>query len=108
MRSPEMQSGRSEMYASQLMGKKVLAQHGKEIGEIDAVFVDVAGWRVTALRVKLERSVLEDLDLEQPFLFGTQSVKMPVEHVSGIADVVVLKDPVEKISFAHGAGEEGI
>jgi sporulation protein YlmC with PRC-barrel domain len=99
-----MTSTGKEMYASQLIKKEVLAQHGRKIGEVDAVFVDVKQWRITAYRITLARSVLEALDLEPPFLFCTQSVKMSVDHVSGVSDVVVLEDPIEEISFIHNAG----
>lgn len=89
----------TEVYASHLVNKEVLAQHGTDVGKVDEVIVDTDTWKVKALQVNLDRSVLTELNIKQPGLFSRQSVRMSVDHISGISDAIVLKDPIEKISF---------
>lgn len=101
-----MASSTNDVHASNLVKKKVLAQHGKQIGEVDAVCIDLDTWMVTAFQVKLERSVLEELDIKQPVLFGTQSIKMSVDHISGVSDAVILKKSIEEISFLPNTEKE--
>lgn len=81
-----------------LMGKTIVSQDGTEVGEIHGLDVDVESWRVEALEVKLDRGVLERMNLKKP-IFGTQSVRLAVERVSGVSDTVVLKHTLDEIAF---------
>ena len=81
-----------------LIGKSVVSQDGAEIGDIQALDVDVDSWKVAALEIRLERGVLEKLNLKKPLL-GSQSVRIATDRVSGVSDKVVLKSTVDQIAF---------
>lgn len=87
--------------SSELEGKQVFSQAGRHVGSVDSLEVDTEGWRVTALRVKLARAVLEDLKLKRPLL-GSQTVSIPVGEVAGVTDTLVLKSKVEDLAFLGG------
>jgi sporulation protein YlmC with PRC-barrel domain len=95
------------MLASSLLNKEVVAKGGAEIGEVRGVVVDPQSWDVKAMRVKLKRSVLESVDLQRPFLFGTQTGNVSVDDISGVSDTVVLGKTLEELSFVEKQeGEE--
>ncbi|HJK89251.1 MAG TPA: PRC-barrel domain-containing protein [Polyangiaceae bacterium LLY-WYZ-15_(1-7)] len=94
----------AQMKHRDLVGKTVFTQDGHELGEIAGLVVDVGSWRVPALDVRLERKMLERLHLEKP-MFGSQTVRIGVEKVSGIGDTVVLKSKLEELAFADTDGD---
>jgi sporulation protein YlmC with PRC-barrel domain len=91
--------------SSELAGKLVVSQDGREIGEIDALYVDVDTWRVPAIKVKVRKEVLEDLSLRRPWI-GTQVIRIPTAQVAGLTDTVVLGVPLAELSFVGGEPED--
>lgn len=81
-----------------LSGKHVVSQDGVDVGEVQGLEVNVETWAVVALEIKLERDVLERLNLKKPML-GTHSVKLAVDRISGVGDTIVLKATVDEIAF---------
>jgi sporulation protein YlmC with PRC-barrel domain len=81
-----------------LIGKSVVSQDGAEIGDIQALDIDVETWKVVTVEIRLERGVLEKLNLKKPLL-GSQSVRIAAERISGVSDQVVLKNTVDQIAF---------
>lgn len=88
-----------------LLGKKIVTQDGREIGHVDAVFVDTDDWRVDQLAVKLRKDVLEELSLRRP-LIGTQVVRIPTDQIAGASDTVVLRPEAADLSFIGGSSED--
>jgi len=84
--------------SSQLTGKMVVSQDGADVGEVQGLDVNVETWKVETLEIKLERDVLEKLNLKKP-IFGTQSVRISTDRISGVSDTVVLKNTVKEIAF---------
>lgn len=97
----------AEMSNNELAGKMIVAGDGREVGEVDDVYIDVVQWRVTALGVRLRREVLDELHLRRPLL-GSQTIRLPVEQVGAVSDTVVLKPPLADVTFFGGtpAGEQ--
>ncbi|HJL16269.1 MAG TPA: PRC-barrel domain-containing protein [Sandaracinaceae bacterium LLY-WYZ-13_1] len=87
----------SEIKFSELEGKGVLTQDGREIGEVTDCVVDHAQWSVLTLVVKLERDLLEQFHMKRP-MFGTQTVQLPTSYVSGVSDKVVLHKKLEELT----------
>ena len=85
----------------QLAGKKVFTQDGTDIGDIEGLDIDTDTWTVVALEVKLERKVLERLNMEKP-VFGSPSVKLSVERVAGVTEAVVLDVAFADLRFIDG------
>ena len=91
--------------SNDLEGKLIVSQNGREVGEVEGVDVDVKTWKVPTFEVKLRRDVLEELNLKRPLL-GSQTVRLSVEHVSGITDTVVLKSSLADLAFIGGRHSE--
>lgn len=89
-----------------LIGKKILAQDGLELGHVDSLIVDTETWQVTALGVKVARDKLEQLNLKRR-LVGSQSVVVPTSEVAAATDVVMLKGPLSELSYSGGAQDKG-
>jgi len=79
-------------------GKKVFAQHGREVGTVEALEVAIGTWKVEAFLVKLRREVLEELNLKRP-LMGSQTIRLPTSHISGISDTVVLGSSIDQLAL---------
>ena len=91
----------AEKKSQNILGKVVVGQHGREVGTIDEVLVDTEAWQVVCLGVKLNRDTLEELKLKRP-LWGTQSVRISCDEVSGLTDMIVLKHKLEDMAFTEG------
>jgi sporulation protein YlmC with PRC-barrel domain len=87
-----------------IIGKSVIGQHGREIGRIIDVGVDIGTWRVLNVQVKLLRRVHQDLNLKR-LLFRSQSITIPIAEISGVSDTVVLKSALEDLAFSGGIPE---
>ena len=98
---------KQHLLAQQIIGKHVFGQHGREVGIVEDLGIDTQSWTITALRVKLERTVLDDLRLKR-FVFKTQLVDIPVAEVSGVSDALVLQRPLEKMIYAGGVPADQI
>lgn len=77
-----------------IIGKEVITKDGVDMGQVKNLSVDFESWRVVELVVKLERDVLERLNLKRPMI-GTQDIVVSSADVSGVADKVVLSQPLE-------------
>ena len=94
----------STIMSSELEGKKVFAQQGREVGVVHAVNFDTTTFRVRSLEVKLKRELLEELSMKVP-LMGSQSVLLDVEHIQAIADAVMLVPTVEELRVLVPGGD---
>ncbi|MBZ0118239.1 MAG: PRC-barrel domain-containing protein [Sandaracinaceae bacterium] len=79
----------ARMNASDLIGKDILCQDGRELGSVKDLMFDAESWTIGVLVVKLARDVLETLHMKRP-LIGTQTMHVPVTDVSGVSDKVIL------------------
>lgn len=87
----------SRIKFSELSGKDVISQDGRELGEVSDVTLDAAGWRIDTLVVKLERDLLEAFHMKRP-MFGTQTIQIPTSHVSGVGDKVILHKTLQELT----------
>ena len=77
------------------MGKEVIGAQGFRLGKIEDTVFDEKSWRVTSLKVKLEKDVAEKYNLRQRF--RKSHVIISVEYVSAVGDRVLLKSSNEEI-----------
>jgi sporulation protein YlmC with PRC-barrel domain len=94
-------------WSHEIKNKAVIGQHGRELGSVQNLSIDTASWKVVTLHVKLERAVLDDLNLKR-FVFSAQSIDIPVGEVSGVGDALVLKRPLEDLIFEGGVPKEQV
>ena len=79
----------NEKRAKEMVGMHVIGRHGRKIGVVHGVLVDVDSWKVEHLQVRLARGVLEELDMEVTLL-RRPTVRISVDQVSGLSDTLVL------------------
>lgn len=72
-------------------GTTVIGQHGKVVGTISDVSVDVTSWQLSSLEIKLDREAVDALKLKHPW-FGSQLITVPVAEISGASNIVVLEE----------------
>jgi sporulation protein YlmC with PRC-barrel domain len=82
---------------SELSGKDVISQDGRDLGAIVDLVFDASGWNIHTLVVKLARDLLEQFHMKRP-LFGTQTIQIPTAHVSGVGDKVILLKTLEELT----------
>ena len=87
----------SRIKFSELSGKDVISQDGREIGQVSDIALDSSSWRIDTLVVKLERDLLESFHMKKP-LIGTQTIQIPTSHVSGVGDKVILHKKLEELT----------
>lgn len=91
----------NESKVTNLIGMRIIGQHGRDIGLIADMSADVETWQLQTLEVKLNRATLDELKLKRPW-FGTQTIHVPVGEISGATDNLVLKCPLEEMEFSGG------
>lgn len=84
-----------------LTGKPVVSQDGRDVGAVAGLVLDVDKWSVRYIEVRLSRDSHEDLNLKRP-LIRSQVIQVPVQHVSGVSDTVVLSSELEDLAFIGG------
>lgn len=78
-----------------LRGKKVLTSNGRHIGEVVALEIELDGWQITWVDVKLLRDVLDELKVKKP-LFGTQTARIAPRHFKSVSDTMLLALDMEQ------------
>ncbi len=77
-----------------LRGRTVVTSDGLAIGEVAALFVDVDGWRVESLQVKLHSDIADRLGTGRS-LFHAGAVEVPITLIQSVGDAVILSVPVD-------------
>jgi sporulation protein YlmC with PRC-barrel domain len=79
-----------------IRGRKIVSSDGRQIGEVDSLFLESDGWRVESLHVKLHKSVAEELGASRSLLHAG-ALEVPVGIVQSVGDSVVLSVPVHEL-----------
>ena len=77
-------------------GISVIDTEGNVVGEIGGLDIDIKTLKITKIRINLSDYAIEKLGYEKKFL-GNVQVEMPVEVVSSIRDVVVIKKSTSQL-----------
>lgn len=81
------------VYEQDVSGRSVVDAAGQVIGVVDALLVDTEGPRIDALRVRLGKSVADQIGAPYSVLRAAR-IDVPIDFVQSISDTVVLKGPV--------------
>ena len=79
------------MRSGELIGKRVIGGQAQILGRIEEVEFDTTTWKITAIIMKLERTLVEDMGFEKPRIMGNVKVSLPIEVVNAVSDFVSLK-----------------
>ncbi len=82
---------------SELSGKGVISQDGRELGSVSDCVLDQSSWQIDSLVVKLDRDLLESFHMKRP-LIGTQTIQIPTAYISGVGDKVILFKTLEELT----------
>lgn len=82
--------------ANNLTGRKVYDRAGRALGDVAGLEIDSMDWRVTGVRVEVDREAADDLGVDKPMM-GRASVILSQERVAAIGDVVTLRDSIEEL-----------
>lgn len=72
-----------------LRGRRVLSSDGVEIGVVEGVFFETAGWKVEALEIRLRNEVATRIGAGRK-MFRASTIEIPVEKVHSVRDAVIL------------------
>lgn len=72
-----------------LRGRAVLSSDGVEIGVVEGVVFETAGWKVEAIEVKLRNEVAERIGAGRR-MFRAVVIPVPVEKIHAVRDAVML------------------
>jgi sporulation protein YlmC with PRC-barrel domain len=75
-----------------LRGRTVIAADGQAIGEVAALLIDTSTWMITALQIKLSKSVAEQIGAARGLLRAA-TLELPVRLVQSVGDAVLLSVP---------------
>jgi sporulation protein YlmC with PRC-barrel domain len=90
-------SGSYEMDSKNIEGKEVIAgKSARLIGKVEGIEVDTASWKVTSIRLDVDKNVIEDLGLKKPRIGGIKVV-FPVEIIDGISDKIILTESLDQL-----------
>lgn len=85
-----------QMETAKLEGKKVFSASGYHVGDVEALDVEVPGWKVTGLQVGLTDDAATELGFKRPVL-SKVVVIIPTSVVSEIGNFVTLDKTVENL-----------
>jgi len=80
----------------QLRGRTVIAADGQAIGEVAALFLDTSTWTISALQIKLNKAVAEQIGATRGLLRAA-TLELPVRLVQSVGDAVVLSVPTTEL-----------
>jgi sporulation protein YlmC with PRC-barrel domain len=81
------------VYEEALSGRSVIDSTGRAIGEIVGLIIDAESWHIEALRVKLNRNVMEEIDAPHA-TFRAARLDIPTQFVESVSDAVMLRGPI--------------
>jgi len=93
---------------SSIRGMEISGSNGRDLGKVTDILIDVDGWKSLSVLVKLNKEILETLDVKSSLLSKTR-LAISMVHVVSISDRVMLdtsadelgeiieKNPVKKV-----------
>jgi sporulation protein YlmC with PRC-barrel domain len=90
-----------------LRERTVIGADGQAIGEVAALFLDSAGWRVESLQVNLRKEIADRLGANRT-LFHAGTVEIPTRLIQSVGDAVVLSvevDDLRQVLPAHAESD---
>jgi sporulation protein YlmC with PRC-barrel domain len=77
------------MRIEDFVGLEVLTGDAMVIGHVEGVGIDVATWKIPALKVGLKKGVEDEMGLKKP-MFGSTNVCIRADGVDSISDTITL------------------
>ena len=85
-----------ENLVSSLRGMKINSTEGRDVGQVRDILVDVENWTSPSLLVKLNKDIIETLDLKSSMLSKSE-LAISIKHVDKIRDRIMLDKSLDEI-----------
>ncbi len=106
-----LENGQDLTAAGAILGMRVVCKTGRYIGLIDnMVFDPDSNWSIPYFQVKLDRAIMEEMDMRKPFM-STLVVCIATAHVKAIGDMVMLSISCEELKdqvLSRPVGREAV
>ncbi len=79
-----------------IIGKELSGSEGEDVGKVDDMIIDTDSWDLPSMLVKLEKDVLETLDIKKSLLSKTR-LGISMSHVTSIGDKVMLDSSAKEM-----------
>jgi sporulation protein YlmC with PRC-barrel domain len=73
----------------ELIGKTVSNLDGHVIGNVVEMVVDIHGWKVTDLQIRVEKATAKEMALKTP-MFGTLKILVDCSRIKSVTDQIVV------------------
>lgn len=85
------------MTAGNVVGTRVICRKARQIGYVDNfIFEPAKGWSIPYLQVRLDKSVVEDLNQKRSIL-STPVIRIQTSDIKTIGDMVMLKIDIDEL-----------
>ncbi len=81
---------------SAIRGLRINDSEGRDVGKVTDIMVDIEDWGTPSLLVKLNKDVLEPLDIEGSMLSKTE-LEISMRHVDEISDWIMLDKSADQL-----------
>lgn len=81
-------------FASSIIGKDISGSQGNYVGKVEDILVDTESLGRLSMLVKVNKDILETLDLEKPLLSKTR-LGISMKHVTSVGDKIMLGTSIE-------------
>lgn len=82
-------------------GRTVIAADGQAIGEVAALLIDISGWAIVALQIKLTKSAADQVGASRGLLRAA-TLELPVRMIQSVGDAVLLSVPTAELRHLLG------
>ncbi len=92
----DLQEISKEKVLSSLKGKVVSDRKKRVVGKVNYVLIDTENWISPAIVIKLEKEILNTLDIEESKIYNLE-LPVSMEHVERTSDQIMMDNAAEKM-----------
>ncbi|MFO8110255.1 MAG: PRC-barrel domain-containing protein [Thermoplasmata archaeon] len=82
---------------SSIIGMNISGSQGREVGKVKDILLDTDTWGIPSLLVKVNKDIMETLDVDKPLLSKTK-LSISMTYVTDIGDMVMLDTSAEEMN----------
>jgi sporulation protein YlmC with PRC-barrel domain len=91
----------------EVIGLELISADARVIGTVEGVGIDLAGWKVRALRVGLRRGMEELIGRKRRY-FAVDKVYIRTSELEAVSDAIIMRRPISAIGEIVQPEDEGL